>query len=129
MEKGEKTVSAGTGRQAAAVITVPIKLRGEVIGVLDVRVPQKRTWSTDEVDIASAVAERVALAVENASLLEDSQRRAVKERTISEITSKISSSINLRNVLQTAVEELGHALPGSDVIIQIQPENSTTGQP
>lgn len=129
LEKGEKTVSAGTGKQDAAVITVPIKLRNEIIGVLDVRMPQKHAWNTDEVDITSAVAERVALAVENASLLEDSQRRAVKERAISDITSKISASINLRNILQTAVEELGHALPGSDVIIQIQPDDTSTGQP
>ena len=65
----------------------------------------------------------MALALENARLLEDSQRRASKERVIGEVTTKISQSINLRNVLQTAVEELGRVMPGSDVVIQLQSSN------
>jgi hypothetical protein len=32
----------------------------------------------------------------------------------------VSGSINLHNVLQTAVEELGHALPGSEIVIQFE---------
>ena len=66
--------------------------------------------------------------MENARLLEDAQHRAVKEQKISDITSKIGQSINLRNVLLTAVEELGHAIPGSDVIIQFQSESQTAQQ-
>ena len=30
----------------------------------------------------------------------------------------------MRNVLQTAVEELGHALPGSEIIIQFQTDQN-----
>ena len=65
-------------------------------------------------------ADRLSTALENVRLLEDSLQRATKERLISEITAKISSSISVRNVLQTAVEELGRALPGSDVSIRFQ---------
>jgi GAF domain-containing protein/HAMP domain-containing protein len=101
-------------------LTVPIKLRGQVIGVLNIQSGSSHSWENDEIDIATAVADRVGLAVENARLLEDSQSRAARERTIGEITSKIGASINIRNVLQTAVEELGHILPGSDVIIQLK---------
>ena len=66
------------------------------------------------------VVDRLATALENARLLEDSLRRANKERAIGEITTKISASVNMRNVLQTAVEELGRAIPGSDVLIKFQ---------
>lgn len=68
-------------------------------------------------------ADRLAGALENVRLLEDSQRRASKERLIGEITSRIGSSINMRNLLQTAVEELGRALPGSDISIDFHPEH------
>lgn len=68
------------------------------------------------------IADRLATALENARLLEESQRQASKERAIGEITSKISASVNMRNVLQTAVEELGRAIPGADVMIQFQPD-------
>jgi hypothetical protein len=32
--------------------------------------------------------------------------------------------MNMRNVLQTAVEELGRALPGSEVVIQFQKDHN-----
>jgi GAF domain-containing protein/HAMP domain-containing protein len=98
--------------------SIPIRLRGQVIGRINVRLPENREWDSDELDITQMISERVGAAIENASLLEESRRRAQKESLVSEITTKIGSSINLRNVLQTAVEELGRAMPGSDIVIQ-----------
>jgi GAF domain-containing protein/HAMP domain-containing protein len=112
-----------------AYLSLPIKLRGEVIGSVDVRSPDNRPWDQDELDIITAIIERAAIAMENARLLEESQRLASKEAKIGEVTAKISASINMRNVLQTAVEELGHALPGSEIMIQFQTDqnrNKTT---
>lgn len=112
-----------------AYISLPIKLRGQVIGSVDVRSPDNRPWDQDELDIVTAIIERAAIAMENARLLDESQRLASKEAKIGEVTAKISASINMRNVLQTAVEELGHALPGSEVVIQFQTDqnkNKTT---
>ncbi|HSL42769.1 MAG TPA: GAF domain-containing protein [Anaerolineales bacterium] len=107
-------------KSRGAILSLPIKLRGEVIGSVDVRSPDNRPWDQDELDIVTAILERAAIAMDNARLLEESQRLASKEAKISEVTAKISSSINMRNVLQTAVEELGRALPGSDVVIQFE---------
>jgi GAF domain-containing protein len=118
--QGEVLVEDG----ATATLALPIRLRGEVVGVLDIHVPEGHEWDPDEVDIAKAVADRLSLALESATLLQSTQRRAEIERVIAEISGKISASINLRNVLQTAVEELGHALPGSEVVIQFQADES-----
>ncbi|HET9588607.1 MAG TPA: GAF domain-containing protein [Anaerolineales bacterium] len=105
-------------------LAVPIKLRGEVIGSVNIQAPENRKWEPDELDIVTAIIERAALALENARLLQESQSRAAKEAKIGEVTARISSSIHIRNVLQTAVQELGQALPGSEVIIQFdQNEN------
>lgn len=117
IQSGKPTISQ---EKTQKYLSVPIKLRGQVIGILNIQSGSNHIWEEDEIDIATAVADRVGLAVENARLLEDSQSRAARERTIGEITSKIGASINIRNVLQTAVEELGHILPGSDVIIQLK---------
>jgi len=106
-----------------ARVAVPIKLRGEVIGVLRLKSEGNREWSDDELDIIRAVAERVAIASENARLVTETQRKAAKEETIGQITSKISSSVNMRNILQTTVEELGRALPGSEIVIQFRENN------
>ena len=107
-----------------AHLALPIRLRGEVIGSVDVHSADHRPWDQDELDIITAILERAAIAMENARLLEESQRLASKEAKIGEVTAKISSSINMRNVLQTAVEELGRALPGSEVVIQFQADQN-----
>jgi GAF domain-containing protein len=107
-------------RSRGVSLSLPIELRGEVIGFVDVRSPENRPWDEDELDIVRAIIERAAIAMENARLLEESQRQASKEAKIGEVTARISSSINMRSVLQTAVEELGRALPGSDVVIQFE---------
>ena len=109
------------GRSAQPAMAIPVKLRGQTIGVLNVQAPaRKRAWSPEEINLAQAVSDRLALALENARLLQESQRRAAKEQKIGEVTSRIGASINMRNVLQTAVEELGRALPGSEVVIQFK---------
>jgi len=114
--QGEVVVENGE----MATLAVPIRLRGEVVGVLNIQVPTSHEWDPDEVDIAKAVTDRLSLALESATLLQSTQRRAEIERVTADISSKVSASINLRNVLHTAVEELGHVLPGSEVVIQFQ---------
>jgi hypothetical protein len=39
---------------------------------------------------------------------------------IGEISSKISSAINLENILKTALREMGRILPGAEISIQVQ---------
>ena len=113
-------------REDNGIIHVPIRLRGQIIGSLNLaRANEAGPWSDDELAITQATADRVALALESARLLEDSQRRASKERIIGEVTTKISQSINLQNILQTAVDELGRVMPGSDVIIQFQSDSDS----
>ena len=116
-----RVVVLGKRDRSLPTMAVPVKLRGQTIGVLRIQAPAKnRTWKEDEVKLAQAIADRLALALDNARLLFVSQRQTAKEQKVSEVTAKIGASINMRNVLQTAVEELGRALPGTEVIIQFQ---------
>jgi GAF domain-containing protein len=128
MNRGDLLVFHADGKTEEPVIVVPIKLRGQIIGVMRIKAPNKdRQWSANEVNLTEAVSERLSLALENARLIQESQRQAIKEQTISEITGKIGSSINLQNVLQTAVEELGRSIPGSEVIIKFQSDHADDG--
>jgi len=106
-----------------AIQNIPIMLRGINLGMLSVDMGEHaQAYNEEETNLIKTVADRLALALESARLLEDSQQAAAKEQAIGEITGKIGSSINLRNVLQTAVEELGRAIPGSEVLIQLNPK-------
>jgi len=111
----------GKDAKKSTIHQIPITLRGVTIGNLGIDLgKQSKELSQEESDIIRATAERVALALEGARLLETSQRQAAKEQKIGDITAKIGASVNMRNVLQTAVEELGRSIPGSEVVIQFQ---------
>ncbi len=102
-------------------LTVPILLRGEAIGVINLLAPPSRSWNADEVDIAKAVAERLSLAIETSTLLSATQHRADVERLTAEISTKLSASNRMEAIIQATAEELSRALGGSDVTVQIQP--------
>lgn len=107
---------------ANATMAVPIRMRDEVIGVMDIRVPDEHEWDEDEVDIAEAVAERLSLALESILLLKSTQRRAEIERITADISSKIGATSQFDSILRTAAEELSRALGGSEVLVQLQGE-------
>ena len=121
LESGKILVLNSKPGKSESSMVVPVKLRGQIIGVLNVKAPTtNRIWNQDEINLAEAISDRLALALDNARLLQDSQRRAAKEQKIGDVTAKIGASINMRSLLQTAVEELGRALPGSEVVIQFE---------
>ena len=106
-------------------MTIPVKLRGEIVGILNVKTDEQRKWTDDEMDVINAIVERAALSIESARLLQEAQKRADKERVIGEISAKIGSSSNLESVLQTAIQELGNTLPGTDIAIQFKNNQET----
>jgi GAF domain-containing protein/HAMP domain-containing protein len=104
-------------------LSLPIKLRGEVIGSVDIHAPGNRPWDQDELDIVTAIIERAAIAMENARLLAESQKRAAKERTIGEISSKISVQSDIDELLKTVAQELGRTLPNAEIAIQFNKDS------
>ena len=102
-------------------LTIPIKSRGLAIGDVTIQSNDPlRTWSQDEINLAQAAAERAGLAIENFRLLTEAQRRAAKERAVGEITARISASVDVREIMQTAVEELGRVMAGSEITLQFE---------
>jgi GAF domain-containing protein len=105
-------------------LVIPIVIRGIEIGTIKLTTPDpERKWDNNELAMAQATAERTALAIETARLLEEAQKRASKERTIGQISAKIGNLVNIDNIVQTTIQELGTTLPGTDVVIQF-----TSGQ-
>jgi GAF domain-containing protein/HAMP domain-containing protein len=111
-EQAPKTGSDGA-------LDLPIIIRGETLGRLKIKTHTLREWSEQEVRIFQSIVDRLGFALENARLFRDAQRLVSKEQLIGDITDKISRSVNLDNILQTAVEELGHIITDSEVTIQV----------
>jgi GAF domain-containing protein len=105
-------------------LAIPIRLRGQIIGYLDVK-PKNNTrkWTQDDMILLEAAAERAALALENARLVETAERRASRERTIGEISTKIGAVSDLDAIMQAAVEELGRKIgSAAEVTLELDTE-------
>ena len=122
VEKGEIVADhANRSEVRRPTVTIPVKLRGEVIGVLQIESNDtSREWEKDEVGLVAAVAERAAVAMENARLFQEARRRAAKEHAISEASARIGSALNIENILHVTAEELERVLGGSEIVIQLE---------
>ena len=103
-------------------LVVPISVRGEHLGALTFqRKPDEPPWTKEDLDLANETTRQVAIAIENARLLEDARQRAERERAISEISARITQNTNIENILQAAVQEISRLPKVTDVTVQIQP--------
>jgi GAF domain-containing protein len=105
------------------VIEVPLALRDQRIGNLTIE-SDGISLSPEEMALVEAVANETAVALENARLLDETQRRAQRERLLAEISAKVRASSDIDVVLRTAILELGRALRASEGIIQIKETNN-----
>jgi GAF domain-containing protein len=119
MESGDVVVTPRDQKTGDNMLAVPLKLRGDVIGVISVKMPVDVEIGQDEIDIVQAAAERTALALENSALLDDSQRRAVRERSIGEMSARIGAGTEIDSILRTAVRELGSQLGGVQISVEM----------
>ena len=99
-------------------LTVPIRLRDQVIGTLQLRVEEDEALP-ETTSLAESVAERMALAIENARLLEETQRRAERERMVADVTSRMRQTLDVDSVLRSAANEIREALGLHDVSIRL----------
>ncbi|CAG0926666.1 Methyl-accepting chemotaxis protein McpB [Thermoflexales bacterium] len=114
-------VESGHAQPAlASHLQVPIVIRGETIGTFNVADARaERQWQTEELTMLQTIAGEVALAIENARLIEQTQRAAQREKDIAGAADKIHRSVNLEAILRTAVEEVMRIAGTNEVAIQI----------
>ena len=106
-------------------MVIPIILRGQVIGVIDLQEAEPgRLWSREEIEVAQGVADQVGLALENARLLEETQRRAERERMVADITTKMRATNDPQVILETAIAELRNALRVKKVHVRLQKDEA-----
>ncbi len=67
--------------EVGSALGVPIELEGEVVGVLVLAHPEPRHFTDDDVEVITAAAQQMALAIRNARAYE-AQRRAVRRQIV-----------------------------------------------
>ncbi len=102
-------------------VQIDLNLRDQKIGKISIETSDE--WSEDDQAWVEALATQVAISLENARLIEESQQSALRERLSSSIIQKLWSASSVDNILETAVRELGHALDVSEAGIELKLED------
>lgn len=92
-------------------VAVPVKVRDQVIGVLDAHKPAgSGEWTEEETGLLEELADQLGLALDSARLYQETQRRVVQERLTAEVAARMRQTLDVDTVLRTAVREMGAAL-------------------
>lgn len=105
---------------APNLLDVPLVLRGEKLGMIQLRRDENQpAWTDDERLLAQEAAGQVAAALENARLFSAAQEQAQREQLLSGLSRRMTQAANVDALLKMAAQEVGR-LPGvEDVSIQI----------
>ncbi len=95
---------------AKSVVCVPLIVREQLVGVLTLVHPSRGFFHPSHLDLIQAIADQAGIAVLNAILYEESQRRARVMTALAESASIITGSLNLDEVLQRILSQISDAL-------------------
>ncbi len=111
-------------------LAVPIKVRGQTIGVVDThKSSEAGDWTPQEVALMESLAEQLGVALESARLYQDTQRRATRERMIGEIANRMRQSLDMETILGTTAEEIYQALGLEEVTIRLVSDDGNPSTP
>ncbi|HOT90666.1 MAG TPA: substrate-binding domain-containing protein [Anaerolineae bacterium] len=121
----------------AASYTVPVVMAGgQVVGRVGVQEDPTQPLTPEERALLATISEQVAEALDRARLFEDTRRSAARDQIISELSAQMRASLDIDEVLQTAVREMVGTLNFAKVEVRlgvspanVSPENGTNIPP
>ena len=84
---------------AGRTVSVPIRIRGEMVGALDTVVPEGLDISPDDHALMSAVADHVGLALENARLFQETQVTLAETSLLYDLNRRLNEADQLERIL------------------------------
>jgi PAS domain S-box-containing protein len=92
-------------------VGVPLLLRSRVVGVLHCFTTQPREFQSDEIELLRDFADQAAVALENARLLQESEKRTTNLEVLSEIAKAVNATLDLQELFRVTVEQVKRVIP------------------
>ncbi|NIO69327.1 MAG: GAF domain-containing protein, partial [Anaerolineae bacterium] len=100
--------SVEDSKQTRSELAVPIKLKGETVGVLDVQAVEPDAFSQDDLSILQTLADQLAIAIENARLYQQTdeklQTRVRELSALYTMAEVMTHSLDLDTILRLALD-------------------------
>ncbi|HEX8993396.1 MAG TPA: GAF domain-containing protein [Anaerolineales bacterium] len=125
---GANLAGSGPEGQASQHLSIPVLLRGQEIGSISLQRRAGTQWTRSEQDLLEKLAAQLALALENARLIEETRQRALQEQTVSAVSGRFSRSLDVDALLQVAVREFAALPEVAEATVVLKPTTDVSTQ-
>lgn len=124
-EMGGRYTRAANKEGIRSIVSIPMRFQDEVIGVLRMYTDEPREYNDEDLKFVSAIAEQAALAIMNAKHFETIVSKEKEYlRLFQDISSAISSSLDINNVLNMIVVKVSEAMQVKGATIRLLDEKT-----
>jgi signal transduction histidine kinase/AmiR/NasT family two-component response regulator len=96
-----------------SLVSVPLKVKGRTVGVMTIASRVKDRFTPDSLSLLTAIGNQIGVAIENARLHEETMRRLKEAETFGAVTTALTRSLDLDQVLQSIVDSAARLIPAS----------------
>jgi len=111
--------AVGDEQQVESYLGVPIIGGDHVIGVVDVQSYLEKAFDEDNVRLLTTLAANMGVALENARLFQETNRRANETAALNEIGREISATLDQNAVLEKIAKHAKEILNAKDVVLRL----------
>jgi len=128
---GEPLVAGDVSRESRYVpgkegcrseIAVPLKLKGEIIGVLDAESEKLFAFGDKDIRILTQLASQIAVVLENSRLFSEERKSNLKLALINDVGRKVVSTLNLDKLLESTTEVIQLSLKYDNIYLFLADE-------
>jgi GAF domain-containing protein/anti-sigma regulatory factor (Ser/Thr protein kinase) len=104
VEDDLNVIHFGDEEHVRSVVAVPLKLRGNILGILSAQSYQADAYTQDDQNLLEMLASHAAIALENARLFKAERERSAELEAVRQASLQLTSSLELIPVLQAILE-------------------------
>ena len=117
-----KRVPAVDVDRFTSMLSVPLVMRDEVIGVLNVQTVEVQEFDRAQIDFLQTIANQLAGIIDKARLHRDAERKLREVSALFEVSNVLTSTLDLDEVLELVVDRMVRVYPGASGAIVLHGE-------
>jgi len=110
-------------KRFVSMLSVPVVIRDEVIGVMNVQTVEARDFGREEIDFLQTIANQIAGIIEKGRLQREAERKLREVSALFEVSNVLTSTLDLDEVLALVVDRLVRVYPGASGAIFLREPN------
>ena len=109
-------------------LALPLRVRGHIIGALTVQSTEPNSFVPELVSVLQTMSDQLAVAIDNARLLEEAQNRARQQQELNRISAQLHNTADVEQILHIGLKAISDRLAGQPVKVTLgtRPQTAVT---